>query len=76
MLIVSLFKTDTIWYSQLNIWNKDGRNSLVVQWVGLHTFTVKGLGSILGQADPTGCLAWPKKKKNNNNIYKQPGPTV
>ena len=29
--------------------NQNIRNSLVVQWLGLHVFTAKGMGSIPGQ---------------------------
>ena len=44
-------------------------NSLAVQWLGLHTFTAGGLGSIPGQETIRSCkphsVAKKKKKKVN-----------
>ena len=37
------------------------KNSLVVQWVGLHAFTAVGLGSIPGL--PASQVLWLKKEK-------------
>ena len=38
-------------------------NSLVVQWLGLHTLTAEGLGSIPGQGTKIPQAAQQKKKK-------------
>ena len=38
-------------------------NSLVVQWLGLCAFTVKGVGSIPGRGTTILQAVWPKKKK-------------
>ena len=35
----------------------------MVQWVGLHTFTVKGLGSILGQGTKIPQAVWHGQKR-------------
>ena len=34
------------------------RNSLAVQWLGLHAFTAEGLGSITGQGPKIWQAAW------------------
>ena len=43
-----------------NIEKTLSRNSLVGQWLGLHAFTAKGLGSTPGQGTKTLQAAWPK----------------
>ena len=49
------------------------RNSLLVQWLGLCTFTAKGLGSIPGQGPniPQAMFCGQKKKKKPTKIQKQ-----
>ena len=43
---------------------KDARNSLAVQWLGLHAATAGGMGWIPGPGTKIPrALAWPKKKK-------------
>ena len=43
---------------------KESRNPLEVQWLGLHTFTAKGLGSIPGWGTKILCAAvWSKNEK-------------
>ena len=43
-------------------------NSLEVQWLGLHTFTAEGVGSIPGQGTKILQAAWCGQKiKNQNN---------
>lgn len=38
-------------------------NSLVLKWLGFHTFTVEGPGLIADHYNPTSHAAWPGKKK-------------
>lgn len=40
-------------------------NSLVLQWLGFHTFTVEGPGLIADHYNPTSHAAWPGKKKKD-----------
>ena len=40
----------------------------MVQWLGLHAFTAKGLGSILVQGTKTAQTAWYTQGNNNSNI--------
>ena len=43
---------------------KNEGNSLVVQWLGLHAFTAKNLGSVPGQETEIPYAAWqPKRRK-------------
>ena len=48
--------------------NKEEGNSLVVQWLGCHAFTDRGLGSITvgGTKIPQAAHGMAKKKKNRN----------
>ena len=50
-----------------NFWG----NSLVVQWLGLHTFTAKGPGSIPGQETKIHTLhSTAEKKRKNTGVSK------
>ena len=40
------------------------RNSLALQWLGLHAFTTEGAGSILGWGTKNLQTAWQPKKKS------------
>ena len=42
-------------------------NSLVVQWLGLHVFTAKDMGSIPAWGTETPQAVQPKKKKTTHN---------
>ena len=44
----------------------EGAKSLAIQWLGLHTFTAKGLGSVPGQGTKIPQAAQPKKKERKS----------
>ena len=46
--------------------NQNIRNSLVVQWLGLHVFTAKGMGSIPGQGTKI-----PQARQHGQNLKKK-----
>ena len=50
---------------------EDCGNSLVVQWLGLHTLTAEGLGSISGQASKFPQVAQCGKKEKKLEYLKQ-----
>ena len=54
----------------INNFKKIAKNSLALQWLGLHTLTAKGAGSISGQGTktPASCVVEPGKKKKKGTI--------
>ena len=60
--------------SNWNVRENVNRNSLAVQWLGLHAFTAEGPGSIQGWGTkiPQAMQCGQKKKKRENINYKRP----